>query len=90
MAPSPDNVATGKGPSQDSPRESRFDFWLSIVRIFVLEVALLAALSGAFVAYLDWSSEATFAEFLSASASWAPPNPSLQPIESVTPCDRGL
>ena len=41
-------------------------FWPSIVRIAFAEAALLLALAGVFVAYLNWSSEATFAEFIAA------------------------
>ena len=44
-------------------------FWPSIARIAIAEVALLLALAGVFVAYLNWSSEATFAEFLAASGA---------------------
>jgi hypothetical protein len=46
-----------------SPRK----FWPSVIRIAIAEVVLLFALAGVFVAYLNWSSEATFAEFLAAS-----------------------
>jgi hypothetical protein len=60
-----------------SPRK----FWPSIVRIAVVEVVLLLALAGVFIAYLNWSSEATFAEFLAANGTGkaqatpvAPPN----------------
>jgi hypothetical protein len=42
-------------------------FWPSVIRIAIAEVVLLFALAGVFVAYLNWSSEATFAEFLAAS-----------------------
>ena len=42
-------------------------FWPSIVRIAVVEVVLLLALAGVFIAYLNWSSEVTFAEFLAAN-----------------------
>jgi hypothetical protein len=71
------------------PRESWQGFLLSIVRIFVFQVALALALSGAFVAYLNWSSAKTFAEFLSAGAVLSPSNPALQSIKDVNPCDRG-
>ena len=47
---------------------SRADFyqraWPSIVRIIILEILLLLALSGAFVFYLNWSSEAAMSEFM--------------------------
>jgi hypothetical protein len=79
--------AGGKG----SRHESWLGFWLSIARICVLEIVLLVALSGAFIAYLNWSSEATFAEFLSAGVA-----PAAAPSNSIAPstrtdatCDRG-
>lgn len=46
----------------EAARPSR-GFWPSIVRIAAFEVVLLFALAGAFVAYLNWPSEVTFAEF---------------------------
>ena len=53
-------------------RRSR-GFWPSIVRIAVVEVVLLVALAGVFIAYLNWSSEASFAEFLAVSKAQATP-----------------
>ncbi len=72
------------------PRESWQGFLFSIARIFVFQVALAFALSGAFVAYLNWSSAKSFAEFLSAGAVLSPSNPSLQSIKGTNPCDRGV
>ena len=72
------------------PKESWQGFLLSILRIFVFQLALAFALSGAFVAYLNWSSAKSFAEFLSAGAMLAPSNPSLQSIKGTNPCDRGV
>ena len=43
---------------------SRRDFWVSIARIFLVEILVLIALSGAIVGYLNWSSEVAFSEFL--------------------------
>jgi len=43
--------------------------WPGIVRIIVLEILLLIALAGAFVYYLNWSSEAALADFMAASRS---------------------
>ena len=59
-------------PSADhANRESRQnpwqDAWPAIVRIIILEIVLLLALAGAFVCYLNWSSEAAVAEFMAAS-----------------------
>jgi hypothetical protein len=63
-------------------------FWPSIVRIAVLEIVLLIALAGVFVAYLNWSSEASFAEFLAASEALQPA-PSLPLNEVHAPCKKG-
>jgi hypothetical protein len=63
-------------------------FWPSIVRIAVIEVVVLLALAGVFIAYLNWSSEASFAEFLAASQA-AQPAPSLQLNEVQLPCKKG-
>ena len=91
--PSPADGAPPKGFRQDSRQssqpESWQDFWFSIVRIVVLQVAILLALSGAFVVYLNWSSEVSFAEFLAAGSVWAPSNPSLQSVSRHSPCDQG-
>ena len=46
---------------------SRRDFWVSIARIFLVEVLILIVLSGAIAGYLNWSSEVAFSEFLAAS-----------------------
>ena len=61
-------------------------FWPSIVRLAVLEVVILLALAGVFVAYLNWSSEATFAEFLAVSKAQAAPTVSLQAVK--LPCGK--
>jgi len=64
-------------------------FWPSIVRIIVLEILVLLALAVAIVAYLNWSSEAAFAEFLAASKpSAAAPSSSLHAVKGHAPCDR--
>ena len=62
-------------------------FWPSIVRIAVIEVVVLAALAGVFVAYLNWSSEASFAEFIAVSKMQVSPSaPDVVKVSS--PCDR--
>ena len=58
--------------SANSSPASRQSFWPSIVRIFLVEVFVLLALAGAIVGYLNWSSEAAFAEFMAASKQSAP------------------
>ena len=62
-------------------------FWPSIVRIAVIEVVVLLALAGVFIAYLNWSSEASFAEFLSVTKTLAAP--SLPVTEVHLPCKHG-
>jgi hypothetical protein len=68
---------------------SRRDFWVSIARIFLVEVLVLIALSGAVVGYLNWSSEVAFSEFLAASREAAGVKPAVQAIRERMPCDRG-
>ncbi len=70
--------------------ESWTRFWLSYARILLIQIVVLVALSGAVVAYLNWSSAQSFAEFVSAGAMLAPANPSLQSIRGTNPCDRGV
>jgi hypothetical protein len=75
-------------PVNNSPA-SRQSFWPAIARIVVVEIVLLLVLSGAVVGYLNWSSEAAWAEFLAASQSPAPaPNPPLHAVKGHMPCDR--
>ena len=49
-------------------RDSRRDYyqraWPAVVRIIILEILVLLALSGALVFYLNWSSEAALSEFM--------------------------
>ena len=67
----------------------RHGAWPSIVRILVIEILVLLALSGAVIGYLNWSSEAAWAEFLAASKLQAPAsNEPLHAVKSQMPCDR--
>jgi hypothetical protein len=63
-------------------------FWASIARIFLVEVLVLVALSGAVVFYLNWSSEVAFAEFLAASQT-AGSSQVIHPLTLQRPCERG-
>jgi hypothetical protein len=73
----------------NSSTANRQRFWPSIARILLIEVLVLVALSGAVVGYLNWSSEAAWAEFMAASAQSAQaPNPSLHAVKNQTSCDR--
>ena len=72
--------------AQQSPAHvSRF--WPAIIRILLVEVIVLLALAGAIVGYLNWSSEAAWAEFKAASQLPAPKGP-VQTVKVHTPCDR--
>ena len=64
-------------------------FWPSIARILLIEVLVLLALSGAVVGYLNWSSEAAWADFNAASKMSArEPKAPVQTVKSHMPCDR--
>jgi hypothetical protein len=97
MPSSAERGAAGKSSHLDSPHDPRVDtphqtwprFCFSIARVLLIQVVLLVALSSAFVAYLNWSSAKTFAEFLSAGSVLTPSNPALQSIRGLNPCDRG-
>ena len=72
-----------RNPAQDSR------FWPAIVRILLVEVLILLALSGAIVGYVNWSSEAAWAEFKAAGQLRAPePKGPMQTVKVHTPCDR--
>jgi hypothetical protein len=62
--------------------------WLAIVRTLLIQVLVLVALSGAFIRYVNWSSDEAFSEFLAASQSSAPaakPRPqSATPFYAIT------
>jgi hypothetical protein len=69
-------------PAQSSQiRTNRQSFWPAIIRILLVEIVILLALSGGIVGYLSWSSEAAWAEFKAASI---PPAPDVKsPIQFV-------
>jgi len=67
---------------------SSLSFWPSIVRIVILEILVLLALAIAIVCYLNWSSEAAFADFLAAGKTSAAPSSSLHAVKGHAPCDR--
>ena len=75
-------------PAHQSPVHHR-SFWPAIVRILLVEVLVLLALSGAIVGYLNWSSEAAWAEFKAATKLSAPePKNPVQTVKAQKPCDR--
>jgi hypothetical protein len=78
MFPSADNRPTDLDSRSDLYQRA----WPSIVRIIVLEILLLLALSGALVFYLNWSSEAAVSEFMSGGSQ------PLQAAKHRPPCDH--
>jgi hypothetical protein len=61
--------------------------WPAIVRILLVQVLVLLALSGAFVRYVSWSSDRAWEEFVAADKAATPdrkPQPqSPEPIQKV-------
>ena len=78
MFPLADNRPTGRDSRQNVYQRA----WPSIVRIIILEILLLLALSGAFVFYLNWSSEAAMSEFMAGEGQ------PLQATKGRPPCDH--
>ena len=75
-----------------NPDNRRTD-WLGIARTLTLQVLALLALAGAFIVYLDWSSNTALEEFVGASEpSAANPGPhsqsaaSAKAVKSHVPC----
>jgi hypothetical protein len=78
-------------------RDNRGINWLLIVRTVLVQVLVLIALSGAFIRYINWSSERALAEFMRASEPSAAgpghPPQSAAPVENVkgkAPCPRKI
>jgi hypothetical protein len=73
--------------------ENRGVDWPGVFRILLVQVLVLLALSAALVHYVNWSSDAAWAEFSAATKSSAPvakpdPRPStpLQAVKGRAPC----
>jgi hypothetical protein len=69
--------------------------WPAIIKTFLVEIAVLVALAGAFVGYVNWSSEVAFEEFMNADPSSAaeadhrpPASISVQAVKGRANCDR--
>jgi len=76
-------------PNADDSKSRRPGFWWSIARIFLVETLVLLALAAAVVAYLNWSSEVSWAEFLAASQQPVPaPYSAVQPVKARSACER--
>jgi hypothetical protein len=52
---------------QENRQQNRGIDWPAIVRTLLVQVVVLLALAGAFVGYINWSSDAVWAEFIEAS-----------------------
>jgi amino acid transporter len=75
----------------DRSAAHRGNVWLGIVRILLIQVIVLVALSAAIVGYLNWSSEMAWQEFVAATEPPAPkPKLPMQTVIDVPPCDRGI
>jgi hypothetical protein len=83
-------------PSPDKAvQENSGNDWPGIIRILTIQLAVLLAVAGAVIFYLDWSSNAALAEFMAAtkssasgsSHSWQPPS-AVQPAKGKTTCTR--
>jgi hypothetical protein len=68
-------------------RENRGINWLLIARTLLVQVLVLLALSGAFIRYVNWSSDRALAEFMSAgepsAASPSHHTQSATPVQNV-------
>jgi hypothetical protein len=81
-------------PGNQSPEEGGI-CWLGILRTLLIQVLVLIALAGAVIRYLNWSSDAAWAEFISAgksSVSDPGPHPQsstpAQTVKGQKPCYR--
>ena len=76
--------------SPENPKSAhRRAFWVSIVKTLLVQVLTLIALAGAAVAYLNWSSEVAWSEFLAASRLHdLEPGQTIRPIKDYRTCNR--
>jgi hypothetical protein len=83
-------------PSSDKATQKKHGIdWPGIVKILAIQFAVLLAVSGAVIFYLDWSSDAALAEFMAATKSSASgsnhpwqPSTAIQPVKGKTTCSR--
>jgi flagellar basal body-associated protein FliL len=80
-------------PLRDERSPRGFD-WPAIVKTLLVEIAVLVALAGAFVFYVNWSSEVAFEEFMDATGSSAaqaehrpPASISVRAVKGRANCD---
>ena len=69
-------------PLRDKQSPQGFD-WPAIAKTFLVEIAVLVALAGAFVFYVNWSSEVAFEEFMNADQSSAAAEADHRPPASI-------
>lgn len=60
-------------PSHDNPSPEKTGIsWPGVLRTLLVQMVVLLALSGAVVCYLNWSSDAAWADFIAASQPASP------------------
>ena len=79
-------------PRNQDREHRRFD-WLAILRILLVQVLVLFALTTAFVRYVNWSSDQAWAEFSRTvtvpDAKTEPPSASpMRAVKNRIPCAR--
>ena len=52
---------------QENRQQNRGIDWPAIVRTLLVQILVLLALAGAFIGYVDWSSDVVWAEFIEVS-----------------------
>ena len=78
--------------SDHQPPGNRGIDWPGIVRTLLLQLAILLALAFAVVRYIDWSSDANWADFNAAAAATTaakPQPPTATPVRAVLCARRG-
>jgi hypothetical protein len=73
--------------ADDQSQENHGYDWLGVARTAVIEVLALLVLAGAFIGYVNWSSNTAFQEFIGASEPSATNHghlpPSANPVQPV-------
>jgi hypothetical protein len=79
-------------PDDQHPQNSRIN-WLAVMRTLLFQVLVLLALAVAFAGYVEWSSEATWAEFIAAGNPSAPgheaqTSTAIHTVKNQAPCNK--
>jgi uncharacterized membrane protein len=84
--------ASVPSPAEQTPQTSSFN-WPAMMRTLLVQVFVLLALAGAFAAYVEWSSNATWAEFSAAgnpstreSSHHTLTSTAVQTVKNQAPC----